>query len=75
MVTGGVETTGVFGRHGVTGVLAASHVIKVYNFGIERVFLLLNALMVLVRKRKVAIFKNAQVSITIMPVKFWLFLW
>ncbi len=69
MVTEGLETTVVFGRNGVTGVRAASHVIKVYNFGIEHVFLLLDALMVLVWKRRVAIFKNAQASIDIMPLK------
>lgn len=59
LVTPELETTGASGRHGVNGVLAASHVTKGYNLGIERVFLLLNALMVKVRKRKLVTLTNA----------------
>ena len=59
----------VSGHHGVNGVFAASHVTKGGNLGIEHVFRLLNVLMVQVRKRKLVILTNAQVSITSTPVK------
>ena len=62
-------TTEVFGRHGVSGVRAASHATKVSNFGIEHVVLPLNVQLVQVRKREVAILKNAQASTTVTTVK------
>lgn len=64
-----METMGVSGHCGVNGVLAASHVTKGDNIGIEHVFRLLNVLMVQVRKRKLVILTNAQASITSMPIK------
>lgn len=62
---------GVSGHHGVNGVLAASHVTKGDNLGIELVSRLPNALMVKVRNRNLVILTNAQASTTSMLVK-WL---
>ena len=57
------------GHPGVNGILAASHVTKGVNLGIEHVFCLLNVLVVKVRKRNLVILTNAQASIASMPVK------
>lgn len=58
-----VKTTAVFGHHGVTGMCAVNHVVKVYNLGIEHVFLKLNAPMVQIRKIEFVILTNVQASI------------
>ena len=64
-----MQVMGVPGHHGVNGVLAASHVTKGDNLGIELVAHLPSALMVKVRNRNLAILTYAQASITFMPVK------
>jgi len=53
----------VLGHHGVNGALAASHVTKADNLGIELVSLLFSAKMVKVRKRNPVILTNAKASI------------
>ena len=53
----------------MNGVLAASHVMKGDNLGIERVFLLLIALMVNARKKNLVIQTNAKASIFSMALK------
>ena len=58
----------VSGHHGVNGVLAASHVTKGDNLGIEHVSHLPSALMVKVRNRNLVVLTNVQASITSMPV-------
>ena len=67
MVTMG--TMGMSGHHGVNGVLALTYVTKGDNLGIERVFRLLNVLMVKVRKKNLVILTNSQASINSMRVK------
>ena len=64
-----MKTMAVSGHHGVNGALAASHVTKGDNLGIEHVFRLLNVLMVKVRKRNLVILTIAQASIISIPVK------
>ena len=59
----------VSGHHGVNGVLAASHVTKGDNLGIELASHLLSALMVKIRKRDLVILTNAKASITSIVIK------
>jgi len=64
-----MEIMVVSGHHGVNGVLAASHVMKGDNLGIEHVSCLLNVLMVQAWRRNLVILTNAQASVTSIPVK------
>ena len=59
----------------MNGVLAASHVTRGDNFGIELASHLLSALMVKIRKRNLVILTNARASITSMVIKPLVTLW